>query len=75
MQAPRQVAGGEFRKGARQRGTILQRPAPPASAVGQPLLHPHQFQHPDQPLVALAQGAQCLLQPGEQLPLKPEPVS
>ena len=99
MQAPRQVAGGEFRKGARegrltrhptrrlpaaqaaqgrfrpqplhqrpggghvqhrfrqkgprQRGTILQRPAPPAPAVGQPLFHPHQFQHPDEPLVAL----------------------
>ncbi len=90
MQAPRQVAGGEFRKraregclarhptrrlpaaqaaqgrfrpqplhqppggghvqhrlrqkGPRQRGTILQRPAPPAPVVGQPLLHSHQFQ-------------------------------
>ena len=121
MQVPRQVAGGEFRKraregrlarhptrrlpaaqaaqgrfrpqpldqppggghiqhrlrqkGPRQRGTILQRPAPPAPAVGQRLLHPRQFHHPDEPLVALAQGTQGLLQPGEQLPLKPEPVS
>ena len=43
--------------------------------LGQRLLHPYQFHHPDQPLVALAKGTQGLLQPGEQLPLKPEPVS
>ena len=62
-------------KGPRQRGAILRRPAPLAPAVGQRLLHPDQFQYPDQPLVALAQRPQCLLQLGEQLPLKPEPVS
>ena len=57
------------RKARASAARYLQRPAPPAPAVGQPLLHP------DEPLVALAEGTQSLLQPGEQLPLKREPVS